>query len=156
MRVLLAAVGRLRRGPEAELTADYLARAGAAGRGVGLGPFDLVEVETKTAGDSSREAERLMAVTPRGAVTVMLDERGEAWSSRGLADRIGRWRDEGREAAVFWIGGPDGAAPELRARAAHILAFGVQTWPHRLVRVMAAEQLYRAASLLSGAPYHRD
>jgi len=156
MRLLIAAVGRLRGGPEAELTADYLARIGPAGRAIGLGPAELKEVEAKTAGDREREAELLLSQAPDGAKRILLDETGEAWPSRRWAEKLGAWRDEGAPAAVFFIGGPDGASDRLRASAQHILAFGPQTWPHRLVRVMLAEQLYRAVSILCGSPYHRD
>lgn len=156
MRLMIAAVGRLRGGPEADLTAEYLARIGPAGRGIGLGPAELKEVEARTAGDREREAELLLALAPEGARRVLLDETGEAWPSRRWARKLGAWRDEGVPAAVFFIGGPDGASERIRAGAAHTLAFGPQTWPHRLVRVMLAEQLYRAVTILCGSPYHRD
>lgn len=154
--MLIAAVGRLRGGPEAELTADYLARIGPAGRGIGLGPAELREIEARTAGDREREADLLLALAPAGAKRVLLDEAGEAWPSRRWAQKLAAWRDEGVPAAVFFIGGPDGASERLRDCAAHTLAFGPQTWPHRLVRVLLAEQLYRAVTILCGSPYHRD
>lgn len=154
MRVRIAAVGRLKGGPEADLTEDYLRRAGQTGRPLGLGPFELNEVEAKSAGERPREAALLQAACGAGALRILLDERGEAWTSRGLAERIGRWRDQGAPEAAFLIGGPDGHDPTLEG--AHRLALGPQTWPHRLVRAMLAEQLYRATTILAGGPYHRD
>ncbi|MBU6373901.1 MAG: 23S rRNA (pseudouridine(1915)-N(3))-methyltransferase RlmH [Alphaproteobacteria bacterium] len=156
MRVLIAAVGRLRGGPEAELTADYLQRATSAGKPAALGPFELAEVEAGTSGDAAREADLLLKAVPKGAVRVVLDERGAPWTSRAFAERLARWRDQGVPAVAFLIGGPNGLAERVRAEADATLAFGPQTWPHRLVRVMLAEQLYRAVTIETGSPYHRD
>lgn len=153
---MIAAVGRLRGGEEARLCADYLERAGQAGRGIGLHPIELREVEARQAGDMAREAELLLAAIPSGAKRVLLDARGENWPSQVLAQKLAGWRDGGWPAAVFLIGGPDGHGEALRATAHEVLAFGAQTWPHRLVRVMVAEQLYRAVTILCGSPYHRQ
>lgn len=156
MRILIAAVGRLRDGPEAALTADYVARAAAAGRQLGFRGVDLAEVEGKPAGDQRAEASALYRATPDDARKVLLDERGAEWTSRQLAEKLARWRDDGIGCATFWIGGADGASQSLKDQADEKLAFGRQTWPHRLVRVMIAEQIYRAVTILSGNPYHRD
>lgn len=156
MRILIAAVGRLRDGPEAALTADYVARAAAAGRQLGFRGVDLAEVEGKPAGDQRAEASALYRATPDDARKVLLDERGAEWTSRQLAEKLARWRDDGLACATFWIGGADGASQSLKDQADEKLAFGRQTWPHRLVRVMIAEQIYRAVTILSGNPYHRD
>lgn len=121
-----------------------------------MSPLEILELEAKAPGDLSREAAALREAVPAGAKRVLLDERGQAWTSRALAERLARWRDEGAPAVVFWIGGADGADPALRADADAMLAFGPQTWPHRLVRAMLAEQLYRAVTILAGSPYHRD
>lgn len=153
---MIAAVGRRRGGPEAALTADYIARASVAGRQLGFKTVELVEVEGRPAGDTRSEAAALLRAAPDGARRVLLDERGAEWSSRQLAETLARWRDAGLPAAVFWIGGADGAAQNLRDRADDTLALGRQTWPHRLVKVMIAEQIYRAVTILSGNPYHRD
>lgn len=156
MRVGLLAVGRLPpRSPEAQLTADYLARAAAAGRSLGLGPVDLQEVDGKKAGKAA-EAEALMAALEPGTRVVACDEHGEGWTSRALAERVGRWRDDGVRRLAFMVGGADGLDAALLARADHRLAFGALTWPHALARVMLAEQIYRVATLLAGSPYHRD
>ena len=153
MRVTICAVGRLRAGPERALLDDYLLRFDRTGRALGLGPASVAEVEAKSGGMSA-EAALLARAIPSGAVLCCLDERGEAVTSPVFASWLARWRDEGREAA-FVIGGADGIAPDLRARATKLLSFGPMVWPHMLARVMLAEQLYRAATILAGSPYHR-
>jgi len=155
MRVHLCAVGRLRAGPERALVDDYLKRFDRTGRALGLGPVSEVEVEDKKGGGMEAEAALLSRAVPQGAVLAVLDERGEAMSSPEFADRLARLRDSGRQDLAFVIGGADGIAPALRDRAEMAVSFGRMVWPHMLVRVMLAEQLYRAASILSGAPYHR-
>lgn len=156
MRILIAVVGRLRGGPEAELAADYVARAAAAGRGLGFKAIDLVEVEGKPVGEPRTEAAALFRATPDDSRKILLDERGAEWTSRQLAEKLARWRDDGVPCTTFWIGGADGASQSLKDQADEKLAFGRQTWPHRLVRVMISEQIYRAVTILSGNPYHRD
>jgi 23S rRNA (pseudouridine1915-N3)-methyltransferase len=156
MRVLIAAVGRLREGPEAQLTADYVARAAAAGRQLGLKSFEVLEVEGKPPGDQRAEAAALFRATPDDCHRILLDERGAEWTSRQLAEKLARWRDDGRGCVTFWIGGADGASQGLKDNADEKLAFGRQTWPHRLVRAMIAEQIYRAVTILGASPYHRD
>ncbi len=153
---MIAAIGRLRASPEAALCADYVQRAQRVGRGIGLYPIELREVEARIAGDREREADLLLAAPPSGAKLVLLDERGESWPSQLLANKLARWRDAGFPAAAFVIGGPDGHAPVLQESTPDLLAFGAQTWPHRLVRVMLAEQLYRAVTILGHTPYHRQ
>ena len=154
MRVSVCAVGRLRAGPEMLLIDDYLGRFDRTGRALGLGPVTVVEVEDKKGGGMAAEAALLARVVPEGAVLCVLDERGEVMGSPAFATRLGQWRDAGRDLA-FVIGGADGIDPGLRARADAALSFGPMVWPHMLVRVMLAEQLYRAASILAGGPYHR-
>lgn len=156
MRVLIAAVGRLRDAPEAALAADYVARAAAAGRQLGFKSVDIVEVEARPAGDPRAEAGALFRATPDDSRKILLDERGPEWASRQLAEKLARWRDDGVPCATFWIGGADGVSQSVKDNADEKLAFGRQTWPHRLVRVMIAEQIYRAVTILCGNPYHRD
>ena len=156
MRVLIAAVGRLRGGPEAELAADYVARAAASGRQIGIRAVEIVEVEAKPSGDPRAEAAALFKATPDDGKRILLDERGAEWSSRQLAEKLARWRDDGVPNVTFWIGGADGVSQSVRDNADEKLAFGRQTWPHRLVRAMIAEQVYRALTILCGTPYHRD
>ena len=156
MRVHICAVGRLRGGPEADLISDYATRFDRTGRALGLGPLPIVAVEDRKGGGMAGEADLLRRAVPRGAVICCLDERGRVDSSPGFADRLGGWRDAGRSDVAFVIGGADGIDPGLRAEADHLLSFGAMVWPHMLVRVMLSEQLYRAASILAGSPYHRS
>lgn len=155
MRVQICAVGRLRQGPERELYEDYLTRFDRTGRALALGPAQLVEVEDKKGGGMAAEAALLRRAVPDGALICTLDERGRVMSSPQFADLLAGWRDQGRQDVAFVIGGADGIDPDLRAQADASLSFGAMVWPHMLVRVMLAEQLYRAASILSGGPYHR-
>jgi len=156
MRLHLCAVGRLRSGPERALIDDYLKRLDRSGRPLGLGPCTEHEVEDRKGGGMEAEAALLARACPAGAVRVVLDERGSLLSSPDFANRLARWRDDGVQDAAFLIGGADGLAPALRAEADLALSFGAMVWPHALVRVMLAEQLYRAATILAGSPYHRD
>jgi len=155
MRLHVCAVGRLRTGPERMLTDDYMQRFNRSARPLGLGPLTEHEVEDRKGGGMAAEAELLARVLPAGAVIVALDERGQTLSSPELAQRLADWRDAGRQDLAFVIGGADGLAPALRDRADLALSFGRLVWPHMLVRVMLAEQIYRAATILSGSPYHR-
>lgn len=155
MRVKLCAVGRARSGPEAALVADYLMRAGRGGRQLGLGPFQLHEVEDRSGAGPAAEAVLLARGIEAGAAVCALDERGRMLDSPGLADELARWRDDGRADAIFVIGGADGLAADLRSRADLVMSFGPMVWPHLLARAMLAEQLYRAVTILSGSPYHR-
>lgn len=155
MRVHIIAVGRLRNGPERELINDYLQRFDRTGRNMGLGPVSLHEVEDKKGGGMEAEAILLERAIPKGAVICALDERGKITQSPVFADKIAGYRDTGCSDLAFIIGGADGIAPSLRSRADFKLSFGAMVWPHMLARVMLSEQLYRAASILAGAPYHR-
>lgn len=155
MRVHVCAVGRLRIGSEKDLIDDYLTRFDRTGRALGLGPAQTIEVEDKKGGGMSAEASLLSKAIPKGAFVCILDERGKVETSPDFARRLGDWRDAGRSDVAFVIGGADGIDPDLRWQADHALSFGKMVWPHMLVRVMLAEQLYRAASILSGGPYHR-
>lgn len=155
MRIALAAIGRLRAEPERALIDDYTKRFDRAGRGLGLGPLTERGLEPKRGGGMAAEAALLRAAIPGGAWVCCLDERGRVLDSPGFAALLGGLRDAGRGDAVFLIGGADGIAPDLRAEADFSLSLGAMVWPHALARVMVAEQLYRAASILAGSPYHR-
>jgi 23S rRNA (pseudouridine1915-N3)-methyltransferase len=133
---------------------DYQSRFDRTGRQLGLGPLDCVEVEAKKSSPGA-EAPLLTRAVPDGAARVALDERGRMLSSPQLARQLADWRDEGRRDVAFVIGGAAGLAAELRDEADLALSFGPMVWPHMLVRVMLAEQLYRAASILAGTPYHK-
>jgi 23S rRNA (pseudouridine1915-N3)-methyltransferase len=154
MRVTIAAIGRLKRGPELALIDDYLDRFTKSGRQLGLGPASVVDMDARKGGMAA-EAELLLAKIPDGAVVVALDERGKLLTSPQFAQALGDWRDAGRRDCVCLIGGADGLDPALRDRADLVISFGKMVWPHMLARVMLAEQLYRAASILVGSPYHR-
>lgn len=155
MRVHICAVGRLRKGPERDLYDDYLTRFDRTGRALALGPAQLIEVEDKKGGGMPAEAALLERAIPTGSLICVMDERGKLQSSPQFAQTLENWRDQGRQDVAFVIGGADGIDSSLRDRADASLSFGKMVWPHMLVRVMLAEQLYRAASILSGGPYHR-
>jgi 23S rRNA (pseudouridine1915-N3)-methyltransferase len=155
MRLHICAVGRLRAGPARVMVNDYLDRFNKSGRALGLGPVTEHEVEDKRGGGMAAEAALLSRAVPGGAVLAVLDERGQTLTSPAFASLIAGWRDAGRTDAAFVIGGADGIDPALRARADVAVSLGAMVWPHMLVRVMLAEQLYRAATILSGGPYHR-
>jgi len=154
LKIAIVAIGRLGRGPEADLVKLYAERASAAGRALGLGPVEIVEVEPRKSGKAG-EAEALRAHL-EGAHLIACDEHGKAMASRAFAEEVGRLRDDGVRRLAFVIGGADGLDPALLAEAKARLAFGPQTWPHALARAMLAEQVYRAVSILAGSPYHRD
>jgi 23S rRNA (pseudouridine1915-N3)-methyltransferase len=159
MRIVIAAIGRLKDGPERELAANYRKRTEAIGRSLGLREVEIVEIRESRAQDTERrrieEAIAITTIIPERSIIVLLDERGTSLDSASLAARIGEWRAEDRPAVCFVIGGADGVAATLRDRASLKLAFGTATWPHQLVRVMLLEQLYRAGTILAGHPYHR-
>ncbi|MDP4023065.1 23S rRNA (pseudouridine(1915)-N(3))-methyltransferase RlmH [Methylobacterium sp. NEAU 140] len=160
MRLVLAAVGRLKAGPERELASRYRERSAQLGRGLGFPACDLVEIPEsrarRAADRCAEEAAALLGHLPAGGVLLAYDERGRSdLASEALAGRVGGWRDAGRAALVVAIGGADGLDASIRTRAELILSFGAATLPHGLVRVLALEQLYRSLTLLAGHPYHR-
>jgi 23S rRNA (pseudouridine1915-N3)-methyltransferase len=154
MKLSIAAIGKPGRGPEALLAEDYARRASAAGRALGLGPLELIDLEPRKTGKAP-EAELILAAA-EGAHLIACDERGRAWASRDFARHLAMLRDRGERRLVFAIGGADGLDGSVIAAAASTLAFGPQTWPHALARAMLAEQIYRAVTILGGSPYHRD
>jgi 23S rRNA (pseudouridine1915-N3)-methyltransferase len=154
LKIILLAVGKLARSPETELTKTYVERATNAGRSLGLGPVEVIEVEARKPGKAA-EAEVLKPHLTDAHV-IACDEHGTARASRAFAQEIAALRDRGVRRLVFVIGGADGLDPELLAAANGKLAFGPQTWPHALARAMLAEQVYRAVTILAGSPYHRD
>jgi 23S rRNA (pseudouridine1915-N3)-methyltransferase len=154
LKLSIVAIGKLARSPETELVKTYVERATNAGRSLGLGPVEVVEVESRKPGKAA-EAEALRPHLT-DAHLIACDEHGTARPSRAFAEEIATLRDRGVRRLVFVIGGADGLAPELLAQANGKLAFGPQTWPHALARAMLAEQIYRAVTILAGSPYHRD
>jgi 23S rRNA (pseudouridine1915-N3)-methyltransferase len=160
MRIVVAAVGRLKPGPDRELAERYRDRAMKAGRALGLRGPDVIEVKESRAREAERrmieETIALAATLPDGAIKVVLDGRGQNASSDSFARQIRGWRDGGGQAVGLMIGGADGLAAGLLDEADMIVAFGSATWPHQLVRIMLMEQIYRMTTILSGHPYHRD
>jgi len=155
MRVQLSTVGRLRGSPEKDLINDYLTRFERTGRNLGFTGVSIVEVENKKGGGQQAEAELLLKSIPKAAMIVTLDERGKLLTSPEFATQLAGWRDNGTPSVCFVIGGADGLSREMRAQAGASISFGKMVWPHMLARVMLCEQLYRAASILAGSPYHR-
>jgi len=156
---MIIAIGRLKQGPERELGERYRERFDDIGRKLGFRSLDIHELPESRARDAAariaEEAAAMSALIPDKSSIVAFDERGEAVDSPAFARHLGRWRDESVPSAVFLIGGADGLSPELRRKAKLSIAYGRATWPHQMVRVMLLEQIYRAATILSGHPYHR-
>lgn len=159
MRLAIAAIGRLRGGPELELINDYSARIRAVGRPLGVTGFEIREMEApkglKGAKRQQRESALLDQSAGPSARRIILDERGKSLSSEAFAGQIECWRDDGAGDIVFFVGGADGHDKTLAATADLVFAFGKVTFPHMLVRAMLVEQIYRAMTILSGHPYHR-
>lgn len=151
MRIAICAVGRMKAGAERDLVDRYSKRI--------QWPLEILEVEERRklsdAERKQREHELLNAALPDGAMRIALDERGKTMTSADLSEKLGRWRDDGRDVA-FMIGGAGGLSAGLRASADIVLSFGKATWPHMLARVMLVEQIYRAQEILAGHPYHRE
>jgi 23S rRNA (pseudouridine1915-N3)-methyltransferase len=159
MRLVVIAIGRLKQGPERELSERYRERFDDIGRKLGFRGLEIREIPESRARDAAtriaEEAAAISAAIFEKSVLVALDERGENVDSASFARHLGRWRDEAVANTIFAIGGADGLSPELWRKAKLRLAFGSATWPHQMVRVMLLEQIYRAATILAGHPYHR-
>lgn len=159
MRLVVAAIGRLKQGPERELAERYRERFDDIGRKLGFRGLEIHEIPESRARDAAtritEEATAIAALLPEKYVFVALDERGKNIDSAAFAKELGRWRDEGLANTIFAIGGADGLSPDLQRKANLRIAFGSATWPHQMVRVMLLEQIYRAATILAGHPYHR-
>lgn len=159
MQIGIFAVGRLKSGPEKELVARYLDRLKKTGKAQGLDFSKVTEVNESRAGNAAtrkrEEAAALEKTISDDTVLVLLDETGKSFDSIGFAGFIEKFRDAGKREMIFAIGGADGLDPALAARADLAVNFGAMTWPHQIVRILLAEQLYRAVTLLSGHPYHR-
>ena len=156
MQLRIIASGRLKSGPERELIQRYTDRIRASGPQIALGPLTETEIDPKPFKSRSAESTALAAQIPDGSAVCLMDERGKALSSRDLSDALARWRDDGIRDACFVIGGADGLDRAAFGNPDLTMSFGKAVWPHMLVRAMLAEQLYRAVSILSGSPYHRD
>jgi 23S rRNA (pseudouridine1915-N3)-methyltransferase len=159
MRLLVVCIGRLKQGPERELAERYRERFDDTGRKLGFRGLEIHEIAESRARDPAtrigEEATAISAAIPDKSILVALDERGDNIDSSTFARHLGRWRDQSVANTIFMIGGADGLSPELRRKAKLSVAFGSATWPHQMVRVMLLEQIYRAATILAGHPYHR-
>ena len=153
MRITIRSIGRIKSGPERDLIDEYSKRFNRIRQGIGL--QELTEIELASGGGQSGEGARLLSKLPARSRIIRLDEHGRACTSIAFARELAHRRDEGTANMVFLIGGASGYAPEVIRDVPDTIAFGTQTWPHRLARVMLAEQLYRAASILAGTPYHK-
>ena len=153
MQIIISAIGKLKKNtPEDELIQDYLKKT--------KWPVTIKEFEEKKTltVEQLKEAESnlLLSSIPQGGKIIALDERGKTPSSREFAELIGKWLDEGVQSISFLIGGANGHAEKLREKADYKLSFGRMTLPHMLARVVLAEQIYRAKTILDGHPYHKD
>ena len=160
MRLAIAAVGRLKDGPERDLFGRYTDRIEKAGRPLGIGPLTVSQLNESRASDvASRkrdEAARLIGAAAIAEVRVVLDETGRAMTSQEFAAWLAARRDGGSSGVAFLVGGPDGHGPDVRQSARLIMSLGPMTLPHGLARIVLAEQIYRAITIISGHPYHRD
>jgi 23S rRNA (pseudouridine1915-N3)-methyltransferase len=159
MRLVVISVGRLKQGPERELAERYRDRFDDIGRKLGFRGLEMHEIPESRARDATariaQEAAAISDLIPEKSVLVTLDEHGTSIDSATFARHLGRWRDDSVANNVFVIGGADGLSPDLRRKSKLTVAFGAATWPHQMVRVMLLEQIYRAATILAGHPYHR-
>jgi 23S rRNA (pseudouridine1915-N3)-methyltransferase len=159
MRLTVIAIGRLKQGPERDLAERYRARFEDIGRKLGFRGLEIHDIPESRGRDTAtriaEEAAAIAALIPEKSILITLDERGDNIDSAAFARHLGRWRDESIPSTVFVIGGADGLSPDLQHKAKLRMAFGKATWPHQMVRVMLLEQIYRAATILSGHPYHR-
>jgi 23S rRNA (pseudouridine1915-N3)-methyltransferase len=159
MRLIIGAIGRLKNGAERELLERYIERARRSGRAAGVTEITIVELgESRAASTDARrtdEAQRLFAAIGADAYLVALDERGKGLTSAAFAELIRQQGDGGCKSLAFLIGGPDGHGAGIASAAQRIISFGSMTLPHGLARVVLAEQIYRATTILTGHPYHR-
>ena len=159
MRLVVVSIGRLKQGPERILAERYRERFEDIGRKLGFRGLDIHEIPESRARDAAtrmaEEAAAILAAIPEKSAVVALDQRGDNIDSAAFARHLGRWQDQQVGNTIFIIGGADGLSPDLRRKAKLSLAFGAATWPHQMVRVMLLEQIYRAATILAGHPYHR-
>ncbi|HXW71821.1 MAG TPA: 23S rRNA (pseudouridine(1915)-N(3))-methyltransferase RlmH [Methylocella sp.] len=160
MRLVLVCVGRPKRGPEREIFDRYLKLGAACGRTLGFPAIELCDVAESRAGSAQErkreEARSIGARLPADCKVIALDEHGKQMTSRGFASLLADARDSSASHAALIIGGPDGLDPVFLSLATVTLSLGLLTWPHRLAQIAVAEQIYRAMTILSGHPYHRD
>ncbi len=160
MKIHIGAIGRLKKGPEQTLADQYFERIEKTGRQAGITALKIAEYPESTAASAdlrkADEAARLLASCPSNATILVLDEHGKDQTSAAFAQTIARFRDDGKQDLAFLIGGPDGHDHQLLKNCHVKIALGARTWPHRLVRIMLAEQIYRAVTIMLNHPYHRS
>ncbi|MGB9143039.1 MAG: 23S rRNA (pseudouridine(1915)-N(3))-methyltransferase RlmH [Aestuariivirga sp.] len=160
MRLQVAAIGKLKAGPEKTLAQDYQTRLEGLGRKAGISQLtvnDFAESQAQAASQRQTEEAKILAGSlPPKAFTLVLDERGKTMSSEGFAQLLQHHLDKGTTDLAFLIGGPDGHSAATRKCAGQLISLGEMTWPHRLVRVMLFEQIYRAVTIMVNHPYHRS
>jgi 23S rRNA (pseudouridine1915-N3)-methyltransferase len=160
MQLTIGAVGKLKAGPDRDLYQRYAERVTPAGKALGLGPLNCIEISESRKGSArercEEEARTLLSKTPDGSTLLVLDEKGKALTSEQFAQLLGKLRDEGASHLAFIIGGPDGHGGLMRERSTLTLSLGAITLPHGLARIVLAEQIYRAVTILAGHPYHRS
>ena len=156
MKIILRAGGVIRSGPEREMIDDYMQRAQGLARGTGFLSVEEQQVDLRSAKTREAETKTLLGDIPSGGKLIIFDERGKTPTSRQISKDFANWRDDGLSQLILTIGGADGFEPSAIPPGTMRWAFGPQTWPHKMVRMMAAEQIYRALSILARTPYHRD
>lgn len=160
MKIDIIAIGKLKSGPERELVSRYVDRLAKLGPAIGIEFGRLIErPESRASSTNTRkreEADAIRSARSEGGKLILLDEGGKIPGSEAFAADIGQWRDDGARNATFVIGGADGLDASLLQESDLTLSFGRLTWPHQIVRILLAEQLYRAVTILSGHPYHRE
>ncbi len=159
MRLHLAAVGKLKSGPEKDLAGEYTKRITQIARKAGVSSFTVTE-QPESARPTAQlrmgeEATTLRRQFPQESALIVLDERGTHLTSEAFARLLENHLARGTTNLALVIGGPDGHDPAMRNDAATVIALGAMTWPHRLVRIMILEQIYRALTILLNHPYHR-
>jgi 23S rRNA (pseudouridine1915-N3)-methyltransferase len=159
LRLHVAAIGKLKAGPESELAADYDKRISGLIKRAGITSFTMHESRESTKATASlrmaEEGEILKGFVAKSCFAMVLDERGSGLTSPGFAKLLEKQSSGGTGDLALFIGGPDGLSEDMRQSADAVLAFGTMTWPHRLVRVMILEQIYRALTIMLHHPYHR-
>jgi len=156
MKLIVRAGAVIKSGPERELIDDYIDRASGLARNLGISVIEEQQVDLRSKKTRKDESLAIIVEAKPGQITVFMDERGKALTSRQMAQQIARWRDDGHSECVFLIGPPDGFDRESMPCHALMWQLGKPVWPHKLLRVMLCEQIYRAFSILAGTPYHRD
>ncbi len=158
MKLELYAIGKLKKSPMLSLLDDYQHRISGIARNLGFKPLDIHEIDHKKSlqGQSLKQYEATLLLHNTPDIMIALDETGQNVSSQDFAMLLNNYKNNNKNICRFIIGGADGLCDSVRAKANTIISFGTLTWPHMLVRVMLAEQIYRAMTILSNHPYHRE